>query len=738
MAARRWTPGLAVTLLETAPMRCRHALFQSVALLSLLAAGPASAGSPGQILWDTFGIPHIYGPDLQTVVRGYGYAQMENQAETILTNMAAARGRSAEYFGAGAANGNVASDVMIRTQGVPQRAEAWLSDGGDFQRAVLQAFVDGENQYATEHGDTIDPAIRRVLPLVPADILADEQRTLQFTFMAQQDNVAALIAAWQQGGIAAANALAGSLTPATPAGSNGWAIAPQKAAGGHAMLMSNPHLPWGNNQPVPGLGVFQLMEANLVVGDPSHPSLNASGVAFAGAPFIAIGHSDFLGWTHTVNTIKNADLYELSLSPDGSYTFGGEQLPLEHRQDEIKVLQADGSLASQTVDIFASVHGPVVAQNGGKALALRVAGLDAPSLVTQYWRMIEAHDLDQFIAANAELQMPFFNVIYADRNGEIMYLFGGRQPVRNGGAFATYAGILPGNYPEALWTATFPWNDLPRAVNPPGGFLANSNDPPLSSSPKLTAQQVLAGKEGARMTLADRVLPDLIAAASASGNALARQAAAALSNWDHTAEAASKGAVLFERWFNTAIADPAMPKDDTINFNQQYPKFRIGWSAAAPLSTPQGLAAPDVAVADLVAAATFVQQAYGALDIAWGDVHKTVLVTHDSTFQKTTPVSASPESGPDDPFGPVRVVNPFPAQDGTSGLWSFGGDGYVSIVEFLPDGARAQALLTYGNASRPGSPHVTDQLPFFNTKTLRPAWRTRVEVEQHTVRTEAF
>jgi hypothetical protein len=46
-----------------------------------------------------FDIPHIYGPDLLTVVRGLGYAEMENHAETILMNVASARGRSAEYFG---------------------------------------------------------------------------------------------------------------------------------------------------------------------------------------------------------------------------------------------------------------------------------------------------------------------------------------------------------------------------------------------------------------------------------------------------------------------------------------------------------------------------------------------------------------------------------------------------------------------------------------------------------------
>lgn len=140
-----------------------------------------------------------------------------------------------------------------------------------------------------------------------------------------------------------------------------------------------------------------------------------------GGPFIGIGYSDEIGWTHTNNTIQNTNLYELTLNPNFTYNFGGTPLPLEHRTDIIKIRQADGSLANQSIDIFTSVQGPVIAQNGNKALALRVAGLDQPSVVTQYWKMIQAHNLDEFIDANSALQMPFFNVIYADRRGHILY-----------------------------------------------------------------------------------------------------------------------------------------------------------------------------------------------------------------------------------------------------------------------------------------------------------------------------
>ena len=145
--------------------------------------------------------------------------------------------------------------------------------------------------------------------------------------------------------------------------------------------MGNPHLPWGVNQPIPNLDIYQWMEAELVVGDASRPSLNATGVAFPGSPFIGIGFTDDIGWTHTNNTIKNADLYELQLTSDGTgYVFGGTTRPLSVRQDQIKVRQADGSLTTQSFTIASSVHGPIISRRAdNRALALRVAGLNTHS-----------------------------------------------------------------------------------------------------------------------------------------------------------------------------------------------------------------------------------------------------------------------------------------------------------------------------------------------------------------------
>jgi acyl-homoserine-lactone acylase len=382
--------------------------------------------------------------------------------------------------------------------------------------------------------------------------------------------------------------------------------------------------------------------------------------------------------------------------------------------------------------------------------------------------MLTARGLGEFAAANSALQMPFFNVVFADRQGEIMYLFGGRQPVRQGGSYADYAGILNGSDPRLLWHRTLRWTELPKTINPPGGFVQNANDPPWTSSfpqtihpedfpawiaplpmtlrpqhgagfllsrDRFTSAEVLAGKMSTVMLLADRLLPDLVAAAQASGDATAKQAAGILQAWDRTADAASAGGPLFERWYEILLANPATPRSPV--FGSSYPAFRTEWKADAPLTTPVGLADPAGAVPALVQAAQQLVAQFGDAAVPWGAVHRDVLATRDPSFQTATPIADAAQSGTTNVFGPVRVVDSFPAPDGMH-RFGYSGDGWVQLVEFTPAGAQAQVLLTYGNASRPGSPHITDQLPIFEQKALRPALRERSEVERNVVRREGF
>jgi acyl-homoserine-lactone acylase len=663
------------------------------------------------MLWDAYGIPHIFGKDMTAAAYAAGWAQMRAHGDLLLRLYAQARGRSAELFG----EPYVKSDEWVLTNDIPERANTWLEQQRPIERSILDAFAAGINAYAVAHADSVNPIYRPVLPILPTDILAHIQRVIHFSFLANPQLVAGTERAWERG-------------------SNGWAIAPRRTAARNSLLLANPHLPWGD--------MFTWFEMQI-----STPETNASGAALVGFPLPSIAFNDSLGWTHTVNTIDGADLFEVSLSGDG-YLYDGVVRPFETTQKTLKVKQADGTLASRTFTVRRSIHGPIVGMKAGKAIALRVAGLDVPHIVQENLEMLTSHNIDDFEHALSRLQLPMFTVIYADHRGNIMHVFNGRVPNRSRGDVAYWAGVVPGDSSAVTWTDVLPYGRLPRVINPPTGWLQNANDPPwtttvplaidysrfptylappprmsfrairsarmLAENPAMTLEKMIDLKLSTRSEEADHILEDVVHAARSSASTVAHEAADILDKWDRSADAASRGAVLFEE-FARGFNDRA---------SAGFRTFDVAWTAKAPLSTPDGIADPIVTTNILVAAADRVRARYGRLDVSWGDVHRLVRDGVDL-----------PANGGPGLTGIFRVVD-YDSISPTRSVAS-GGDSYVAAVEFS-NPVRARGLLSYGNWSKAGSPHRTDQLQLFARKELREIWRTRSEVEAHLEAREVF
>ncbi|CAA9294232.1 Penicillin amidase superfamily [uncultured Coleofasciculus sp.] len=663
---------------------------------------PASSLERTEILWDRWGVPHIYGKDTQGLFQAFGWAQMQSHGDLILRLYGQARGRAAEYFG----EKYLQSDQYVRTMGIPARAKDWYKQQNPTMQGFLDAFAIGINNYAKENPDKINDEVKAVLPVDGVDVLAHVQRVIHFTFVVNQDEVKS-------------QASTNKITP----GSNGWAIAPSHSSSGNAMLLANPHLPWSD--------LFLWYEAQLTA-----PGIDAYGAALVGMPVLAIAFNNNLGWTSTVNTHDGWDAYELKLADNG-YVFDGKVRPFETETQTLKIKQANGKLREEPLLIQHSIHGPIIDEqkNDKKAIALRVVGLEQPNMMEQFWDMARASNLNEFEAALKRLQLPMFNIIYADKNGHILYVFNGQVPIHTQGNWNYWQGIIPGDTSATLWTKTHPYRDLPRVLDPPSGWLQNANDPPwtttfppvlnpnnyppyisprfmglraqrsakmLLEKPKISFEEMIADKFSSRLELADRVLDDLIVAARKEGSEIGRQAADVLSRWDRQTEANSRGAVLFAAWARS------MPPSKL---------FATRWNENSPLDTPKNLADPASAVKLLEAAATTVKLLYGALDVPWGEVARLRYGNVD------LPVSGGPGL-----FGIFRVIDLIPAKDGN--FQQFSGDSYVAAIEFS-NPVRAKVLITYGNATQPGSPHVGDQLPLYARNELRPAWRTRKEVEAH-------
>ena len=662
-------------------------------VLAVGACGQRNQG-PTEILWDRWGVPHIHAADAGELFRAFGWAQMRNHGNLILRLYGEARGRAAEYWG----ESHLVSDRYLRTMGVPERARQWYGAQKPRFKGYLDRFVEGMNDYARRHPARIDPELEAVLPLDGTDVLGHLQRVIHLSFVGREVTFGR----------------AGQPVP----GSNGWAIAPSRSAGGNAMLLVNPHLPWS--------GLFTWFEAQLKT-----PEVDAYGATLVGMPILGLGFNDHLGWTHTTNPMDGIDLFELTLV-EGGYRWDGAVRAFETESQSIRVRQPDGTIGRETLEVRRSVHGPVLEVKGDKAVAVRLAGLDQPHMFEQYWDMIRARSLREFESALRRLQIPIFNLIYADREGHILYLYGGRTPVRSGGGWQDWQGVVAGDRPDRLWTRTHPYEELPRVVDPSNGWVQNANDPPWSSTlPRLLnpgdfpaylaprglrfrAQRSLRmleqdGKIGfeslsrykhsTRMEMADRILDELTAAVGPRSSKLARQAARVLKGWDRQSEAESRGAVLFAEWVRNA--GPGI--------------FATPWQERDPLTTPKGLARPAAAVAALERAARNTLGRFGSLDVPWGDVYRLRVGGRDL-----------PASGGPSRLGIFRSLEFAPEKDGR--FRALFGDSFVALVEFSQP-VRAKALLSYGNASQPDSPHRGDQLALFARKQLRPVWRTRKEVE---------
>jgi acyl-homoserine-lactone acylase len=696
-------------------------------VLVFLSVAPARAAAQVEILWDSWGVPHIFAEDNDSAFYAFGWAQAQAHGDLLLRLYGQARGQAAELFG----ESYLQSDRDMRLLDLPGEGERWYAAQTPELKGYIDAFARGVNAYASQHPEAIDDAVEVVLPVSGADVMRHIARVMT-TFVT---------------GTSECNSALPYVGQLLPPASNGWAIAPSRSASGHALLLTNPHLYWTDYN--------VLFEAHMVM-----PGLTAYGSTMVGVPVLTFAFNDRLGWTHTVNTYDGCDMYAITPEGDG-YQYDGETRAFETETQTIHVRNADGSLRDESLTIRRSVQGPVTTLADGRQVALRIASLGdfgTPGLIEQWWHMLSARDRVQFEDALRALQLPMFNVIYGDADGNILLVFNGRVPVRPMGDASTWGRIVPGDTSETLWTELHPYDDLPRVLNPESGWVQNSNGVPwymteplldpvdypayfsapeeinfreqrgirmVSGDSSVTLDELVAYKYDTRSELADHLLDDLIAAARASNEPDAVEAADVLAAWDRQYDADSKGALLFYQWYNNWAG---------MAFRQVYERFASGeisggeamnalygllfaepFDPTRMLETPSGLADPEAAVAALVQAAEALRGQTGSLDLAWGDIAR--LRWGDYDF----PASGSPGSG-----GGFSIIEYMPGQDGR--LASFAGDTYIAAVEF-GDPVRALVSTVYGNATQPGSPHIGDGLAFSAEKQLRPALLTREDIE---------
>lgn len=701
-------------------------LVRSLAL-SLL-AGPIVAGAQTPELWrqveiirTAHGVPHIRAENLRAAGYALAWLQLEDYGPRTAMNILKAAGRMGMVFG----RDSMEQDFAARR--ARSRAVERYPQLEPNTRDIYDGFALGLDRYITLHPDEY-PATMPV-DFTGYDVLAGDMGEPAYAmvrrFLSKLDPRQFPPEANRRGVPGEGD---DELT-SDNVGSNAWAFAPSRTKSGKAILLRNPHLVWTSG----------YYEAHMTV--PGH--FDFYGDFRIGGPFAVVGgFNRNLGWSTTNNAQRLTEFYSLDVDPakPDHYLIDGTSLALTRELVTVKFRNGAGA-SSETREFWSTAAGPVIHRAGGKIYILKTANDGEFRGGEQFLRMMHATSLAEWKSAMRLHGRATSNFTYADKAGNILLVWNAALPLL---PHATGGDTLaiPVKVTSDMWTQYVPWDSLPQFLNPKGGYVHNENSSPhftnvrepvdtnnaypnfekpslslrsqlalqlVGGTNKVSLEDVVKLKHSYRMLLADRVKPDLLAAVQSTNPTGDVAAALAMfTAWDNTAAPDSKGAMLFETWWQRYGA--GIP--DSLRYTK-------AWTSTDPMRTPYGLSQPAKAAEAFAWAVGETARRYGAYDVEWGTVHRVRRGTVDV-----------PVGGCAGTLGCFRVLN-F-ARDPDGKLSANGGDGWILAVEF-GDTPRAYSALAYGESPRPESPWFSDQAALFARGELKPVAYDAKDVDAQSV-----
>jgi penicillin amidase len=241
------------------------------------------------------------------------------------------------------------------------------------------------------------------------------------------------------------------------AGSNAWAVSGAHSATGKPLLSNDMHLEFS----MPGIWHMEYLEA---------PGLKVSGVSLPG---IVSGHNDRIAWGETNLGFDVQELYVEKIDlRSGQYLFNGK---IMQARTEREVIEVKGRQPEE-LSSWVTIHGPVYQIANGEVMTMRWSAAEPGAVADVFLDIDRARNWDEFKRAIARFGGPGQNFVYADADGNIGYHASGKLPIRR-----DYMGDVPvdGASGKFEWDGFIPFDELPQAWNPPGGFVVTANQNPF-------------------------------------------------------------------------------------------------------------------------------------------------------------------------------------------------------------------------------------------------------------------
>ena len=646
----------------------------------LSALQSTAAPAPYRIERDEYGVPTIYGETDAATAFGLAYAHSEDDFATIQRQVLAVRGELGAIDGMEGAQ----ADYFGKLIDVKGQLAAGIETVSPEARAMAQGYADGLNLYAAKHPkEVLRP---QVFPLTGEDVIGGFVLVSPL-FFGVDSTVARLFGN-------------GEIPPdrePVERGSNAFAFAPHRTADGSTVLVSNSHQPWE--------GAAAWYEARIASGE----GWSMQGALFPGSPVILMGHNAHLGWTNTVNRADLTDVYKLVLDESGKrYQLDGDWKDLTHRHVWLKVKMGPVVVPVRQ-SVWGSVHGPVIKNKSG-AYAIRYAGYGEVRQFEQYYKLSRTTSLAEWRAVMAMQAIPATNYIYADKLGNIAYLYNARLPKRD--PAVAWENVLPGDDGKLIWTEYEPPERIPFLLNPPAGYIVNSNNLPwLATAPEDDMKpQDYPGLVGIETWMTNRILraKTLLEADDVFDDADIHRI-----KFDKGYDKASRLGETFIAAVEDARAAGAL--GDAVSLLDSWDWTADGQGSADTLAliVLQELQwklyareTPRPGREILADADAHLRKHFGKLDVPYADFAR--LVRGKADF----PLAGGPET--------LRALMYMPAKDGR--YRAVGGDSFMLMVKWPGDGSAPQTKTIYpfGAAmGRPDSPHYADQAEMFSKEEFK-------------------
>ncbi|MCT2529723.1 acylase [SAR92 clade bacterium H921] len=661
---------------------------------------------------DHLGVPHVMGERDVDTAFGFAYAQAEDNWQIIHDSVTFYRGTNAAVNGKDAA----IIDFLVKWLGIWDTIEAdYDSQLSLPTRAYIEAFADGINYYAALHPEQTN---RNIFPINGKDIVAGYMlRHLLFygfdtvlseIYAKERQRSISLGPESEAKGVQSHGVTFNNL----PIGSNAFSVSPHFSTDGATRLAINSHQPT--------TGPVAWYEAHIQ----SNEGLNIMGGLFPSSVTIGVGFTENLGWGATVNKPDLVDVYVLDIDPNDPmrYRLDGKWKTLEARDLDVEVKIFGFLNWTSTQEGLRSVHGPVLRTDHG-TYAIRYAGMNELRQVEQWLAMNKAQTFEDWRNALRMQAFASFNFVYADREGNTMFVHNSLTPKRNSGYDWTQ--YLPGDDSRLIWDSYMAFDDLPQVINPKSGYLHSANQSPFYVTAEgdnpIKANYRLEDGFPTRMTnRADRGLElfaelgpiseeefsaikhdksfsknsrsmgfinKLIALDLHSAETLYQDAQQVIAQWDRNTNIENRGAALSSCVIGSE------------------------W-----LAEQKGLPEPDVRV-ELIRCADLLMAKTGRLDPLWGDVNRHV------RGDLNVPVGGGPDT--------LRAIYGVGMEE-DGFLTNVAGDGLYYLLSWNASGEqKIRGIHQYGAATLDEtSPHYADQAqdyvnevlhdPLFDAKTRAP------------------